>query len=235
MLLEVNDLRAGYGDVTALFDVSIRVGEGEAVALVGSNGAGKTTLLQAISGIVKPQAGQIIWKGEDITNLPPHERVERGIVQIPQGRGILVSMTVEENLLMGTYIRRTRPKRRALLEEMLALFPRLQERLSQEAGTLSGGEQQMLAVARSLMLEPRLLIMDEPSLGLSPKLVGEVFRLIRTIKDKGVSILLIEQNLHQALNVAARGYVMETGHIVLEDTSENLQNNEAVRKAYLGI
>lgn len=234
-MLKVRKLKAGYGDVRALFGVDINVNESEAVSLVGSNGAGKTTLLRAISGIINPNEGTVEWMGRDITHMPSHQRVAEGIIQIPQGRGILATLTVDENLNLAAYIKRNRETRKQVFAETIELFPVLKTRLNQVAGTLSGGEQQMLAIARSLMLRPKLMIMDEPSLGLAPKLVDEVFDIIRKVKKNGISILLIEQNLVQALDVTDRGYVMETGHIVLADTSAALMKNKKVRSAYLGI
>lgn len=234
-MLKVSNLKAGYGDVRALFGIDICVNESEAVSLVGSNGAGKTTLLRVISGIIYPTEGKVEWMGNDITRLPSHQRVAEGIVQIPQGRGILATLTVDENLKLAAYIKRNRATRKQIFEETIELFPVLKTRLNQVAGTLSGGEQQMLAIARSLMLRPKLMIMDEPSLGLAPKLVDEVFDIIHRVKKNGISILLIEQNLVQALNVTDRGYVMETGRIVLADTSAALMKNKKVRSAYLGI
>lgn len=234
-MLNVKNLKAGYGDIQALFGIDIFVNESEAVSLVGSNGAGKTTLLRAISGIISPSEGTVEWMGTDITHMPSHKRVEAGIIQIPQGRGILASMTVDENLKLASFIKRNRASRKQVFDETIELFPVLKTRLNQVAGTLSGGEQQMLAIARSLMLRPKLMIMDEPSLGLAPKLVDEVFDIINKVKKNGIPILLIEQNLVQALGVTDRGYVMETGRIVLADSSAALMRNKKVRQAYLGI
>jgi len=235
MLLKLENIAAGYKDTKVLFGVSLEVNQSEVVALLGSNGAGKTTLLRVISGLIPVQRGKVYWNGEDITNMPAHRRADAGICQIPQNRGILVGLSVKDNLIMGTYNSRTKPKRQQLYEEIVEIFPILKERLNQDAGKLSGGQQQMLAIARALMMEPKLLVLDEPSLGLAPIVVDEVFGIIKSIKDKGASMLLIEQNLLQALGVSDRGYVMETGKIDIEGTSEDLMVNEDIKKAYLGI
>ncbi|WP_094547220.1 ABC transporter ATP-binding protein [Petroclostridium xylanilyticum] len=234
-MLKIKNLNTGYGDLKVLFDVSIEVNEGEVVTLVGSNGAGKTTLLRVISGLIPLISGEVLWYDQDISKIPAYKRPELGIAHIPQGRGILGTLTVKENLLMGAYIKNARPKRNERIEYVLNLFPILRERANQMAGTLSGGQQQMLAIARALMMEPKLLILDEPSLGLAPIIVEEVFDIIRNIRIEGVSILLIEQNLLQALSVADRGYVFETGRVVIEGPSRDLLNNQDIKKAYLGI
>lgn len=236
MLLKIDKVCCGYGDLKVLFDISLEVAEGECVALVGSNGAGKTTLLRTVSGTVPLTSGRIIWQGEDITHMPDYKRPELGIAHIPQGRGILTTLSIHDNLILGSYCKRTKAKRAQLIEKMLEMFPILKDRLSHLAGTLSGGQQQMLAIARALMLEPTLLVLDEPSLGLAPIVVDSVFETIDRVKaESGTSILLIEQNLMQALSVADRGYVIETGRIVIDGPSEDLMRNEQVKKAYLGI
>lgn len=236
MLLKIDRVSCGYGDLKVLFDISLDVKEGECVALVGSNGAGKTTLLRTVSGTVPLSGGHIIWKDRDITDMPDYERPELGIAHIPQGRGILTTLSIYDNLMLGGYCKRTRAKRVELMEKQLETFPVLKDRLSHLAGTLSGGQQQMLAIARAMMLEPTLLVLDEPSLGLAPIVVDSVFETIDRVKEQsGTSILLIEQNLIQALNVADRGYVIETGHISIEGNAADLMNNEDVKKAYLGV
>jgi branched-chain amino acid transport system ATP-binding protein len=221
--------------MTVLSGITLDVKEGETVALVGSNGAGKTTLLRAISGLIPPKGGEIRFKGTDVTKIPAHRLPDLGIAHVPQGRGILARLTVWENLILGAHSPRARVRRAENLEKMRDLFPILRERRNQNAGTLSGGEQQMLAVARALMLEPELMILDEPSLGLAPIMVETVFKIISDISQQGVSILLIEQNLVEALKVAKRGYVLETGKIALTGFSEELLANPAVREAYLGL
>lgn len=235
MLLKIDNLNCGYGDLKVLFDVSLQVEKGECVALVGSNGAGKTTLLRVISGITPITSGKVYWEDKDITNVPAHCRPELGIAHIPQGRGILTSVSIYDNLMLGAYCKRSKARRSELMTRVLDMFPILKERLSHQAGTLSGGQQQMLAIGRALMLEPALLVLDEPSLGLAPIVVDEVFRTIDRVKEEGTSILLIEQNLVQALAVADRGYVIETGHINIQGSSKDLLHNEDVKKAYLGI
>jgi len=234
-MLKVKGICAGYSDLKVLFDVDLSVNDGEVVALVGSNGAGKTTLLRAITGIIPTTAGSIEWYGEDMTKVPAFKRADLGIAQVLQGRGILNTLTVQDNLILGAYTRRTRKKRLDLMEKVYTAFPILRERQHLLAGTLSGGQQQMLAIGRAMMMEPKLLIMDEPSLGLAPIVVDEVFRIIRTFREAGTSMLLIEQNLVKALRVADRGYVLETGKIQLQGSSQELLVNPAVRKAYLGI
>jgi len=230
----VADLDVCYGAVQALRGVSLAVGAGEVVTLIGANGAGKTTLLRTISGLLPPRRGKITFAGQDITRLAAHRIVASGISQVPEGRIIFANLSVRDNLELGAYLRRDRAQMRADLERVFALFPRLKERERQRGGTLSGGEQQMLAIARGLMSRPRLLLMDEPSLGLAPILVREIFRTVAEISRQGVTILLVEQNAHMALGIADRGYVMETGSIVLSDTRENLLRNEEVKSAYLG-
>jgi branched-chain amino acid transport system ATP-binding protein len=234
-MLSIRDLNAGYGDLKVLFDVNIEVGEGEVVALVGSNGAGKTTILQIISGIIPITSGKVEWYGKDLTKMPAYTRAELGIAHIPQGRGILTTLSIRDNLVMGTYTKRTKKKRNELINKVCDMFPILKERLDLPAGTLSGGQQQMLAIARALVMEPKLLILDEPSLGLAPIIVDEVFKMLSAQKASGVSILIIEQNLVKALELADRGYVMETGNIVLRGPSADLLKNPEIRKAYLGI
>jgi branched-chain amino acid transport system ATP-binding protein len=234
-MLEIKELVCGYGDMTVLSGVSLEVKEGETVALVGSNGAGKTTLLRAISGLIPLKGGEIRFKGQDLTRIPAHRLPNLGIAHVPQGRGILARLTVWENLLLGAHAPRAVKRRGESLERMAELFPILGERRNQSAGTLSGGEQQMLAVARALMLEPELMILDEPSLGLGPIVVETVFQVISDISRRGVSILLIEQNLVEALKVAQRGYVLETGRVALTGASADLLANPAVREAYLGL
>ncbi|MDR1519750.1 MAG: ABC transporter ATP-binding protein [Planctomycetota bacterium] len=234
-MLRISGLCAGYSDLKVLFDVDIDVGEGEVVALVGSNGAGKTTLLRAISGLIPITAGSLSWFGGDLAKIPAHKRPELGISQILQGRGILGTLTIQDNLFLGSYINRTRKKRFQLIERVYAAFPILEKRQHLLAGTLSGGQQQMLAIGRAMMMEPKLLILDEPSLGLAPIVVDEVFRIIRTFRESGTSMLLIEQNLVKALQAANRGYVLETGRIQLHGPSQELLVNPAVRKAYLGV
>jgi len=234
-MLKVKRLCAGYSDLRVLFDIDLEINEGEVVTLVGSNGAGKTTLLRAISGIIPVTAGVVEWFGEDITKLPAHLRAGMGISQVLQGRGILSTLTIQDNLILGSYTKRTKKKRAALMEKVYTTFPILYERQRLPAGTLSGGQQQMLAIGRAMMMEPKLLILDEPSLGLAPIVVDEVFRIIRTFREAGTSMLLIEQNLVKALRVADRGYVLETGKIQLQGNSQELLVNPAVRKAYLGI
>lgn len=234
-LLEVQDLHVYYGNIHALKGISLEVGEGEIVTLIGANGAGKSTTLNAISGLVRPSAGSIRYEGQDITKVPAHEIVARGIVQVPEGRRIFARLTVRENLLMGAYRVRDRRAVEEGIERVFAMFPRLKEREHQVCGTLSGGEQQMLAIGRALMTGPRVLLMDEPSMGLAPVLVDGIFATIRYLHEEGTTILLVEQNARMALSVADRGYVVETGRIVLADTAAALQANDAVRRAYLGV
>lgn len=234
-MLEVNNIHTYYGNIHALKGISITVEEGEIVTLIGGNGAGKTTTLRSISGLIQPRFGDIIFEGEKISDSPAHELVFKGITMVPEGRGIFARLTVFENLDMGAYSLPDRASFDDDLERVYQLFPRLKERRKQVAGTLSGGEQQMLATARALMAKPRLLLMDEPSMGLAPILVESVFDTIREINKNGTTILLVEQNATVALAVADRGYVLQTGEIVLKDTAENLRQDEMVQKAYLGI
>jgi branched-chain amino acid transport system ATP-binding protein len=233
-LLEVDELVARYGRITALDGVSLTVDEGEIVTLIGANGAGKTTTLRAISGLVRAASGTVRFAGRDVTRLAPNEIVRAGIGHAPEGRRIFPRMTVRENLELGAYTRRAKPEIAEDLERVLTVFPRLRERYNQKGGTMSGGEQQMLAIARALMSRPRLLLLDEPSLGLSPKLVQTIFEVIRDINRRGTTILLIEQNARQALAVASRGYVLEVGRIAHAGAASELVASEAVRAAYLG-
>jgi branched-chain amino acid transport system ATP-binding protein len=234
-MLEVNDIHTYYGNIHALKGISLEVEEGEIVTLIGANGAGKTTTLRTISGLIKPRQGSVHLEGEDLEKYKAHEIVFKGVAMVPEGRGIFAKLTVSENLDMGAYSRDDRTGIREDLDRAFTLFPRLKERRTQVAGTLSGGEQQMLATARALMASPRLLLMDEPSMGLAPVLVESVFETIERINKEGTTILLVEQNATMALSVANRGYVLQTGEIVLKDTVENLRQNEMVQKAYLGI
>ena len=233
-LLEVDGIDASYGRIRALQGVSLHVDEGEIVTLIGGNGAGKTTTLRAISGLVKPTRGAIRFAGEDVLRDTPDRIVRRGIGHSPEGRRVFARMTVRENLELGAYTRTSKAEIASDFERVLEIFPRLKERIAQKSGTLSGGEQQMLAMARALMLRPKLLMLDEPSLGLSPILVQTIFGVIREINARGTTVLLIEQNARQALGIASRGYVLEVGKIVHEDTAANLMASEAVRAAYLG-
>jgi len=234
-LLEVQDLQVFYGRINALKGVSVSVDKGQLVALIGANGAGKTTLLQTISGAVQGSGGSIAFQGEDILNEGPHVITRKGIAHVPEGRKIFSELTVEENLEVGAYVQKDKARIRELIERNYELFPRLAERRRQEGGTLSGGEQQMLAIARGLMSDPSLILLDEPSLGLAPLLVERIFELIEEINGLGVSVLLVEQNANVALRIANYGYVLETGNITLHDKGESLLTNDQVRRAYLGI
>jgi branched-chain amino acid transport system ATP-binding protein len=233
-LLEVENLVARYGRITALAGISLHVDEGEIVALIGANGAGKTTTLRAISGLIRPVSGQIRFDGLDLAGRAPHAIVRLGIGHSPEGRRVFPRMTVRENLELGAFTRGSKREIAADTEHVLATFPRLRERIGQQAGTMSGGEQQMLAIGRALMGRPRLLLLDEPSLGLSPLLVQTIFSVIREINARGTTILLIEQNATQALAVADRGYVLEVGHVTHHDSSANLTASPVVQAAYLG-
>jgi branched-chain amino acid transport system ATP-binding protein len=234
-LLEVNDVHAYYGKIHALKGVSITVEQGEIVTLIGANGAGKSTTLKAISGLLKPRQGNITLQGQDLRPYPAHEIVYKGVSMVPEGRGVFSRLTVSENLDMGAYHRSDRSEIAEDMERVFKIFPRLFERRTQVAGTLSGGEQQMLATARALMARPSLLLMDEPSMGLAPVLVESVFDTIEEINREGTTILLVEQNAHMALQIASRGYVLQTGEIVLQDSADGLRENPTVQKAYLGI
>ncbi len=235
MMLELKDVHTYYGNIHALKGISLTVDKGEIVTLIGSNGAGKTTTLRTIQGINKPRAGSIILEGEELDKLPPHEIARRGVAQSPEGRLIFPMMTVLENLEMGAYARADKSGMPQDLERVFTLFPRLKERIGQKGGTLSGGEQQMLAMGRALMARPRVLLLDEPSMGLSPVLVELIFETIQTINKEGTTILLVEQNALMALAIAHRGYVIQTGEIIISDAAKKLQENEMVRKSYLGI
>ncbi|MGI6160442.1 MAG: ABC transporter ATP-binding protein [Christensenellales bacterium] len=234
-MLEIKGLCAGYSDLKVLFDVDLKVDEGEVVALVGSNGAGKTTLLRTISGLIPITAGKLEWYGEDLSKIPAHKRAEMGIAHILQGRGILGTLSIQDNLILGSYTKRTKAHRARLMEKVYDTFPILKKRMNLPAGTLSGGQQQMLAIGRAMMMEPKLLILDEPSLGLAPIVVDEVFRIIKAFKEQGSSMLIIEQNLMKALKVADSGYVLETGRIEMQGPSDAILRNPDVRKAYLGV
>ena len=234
-LLELRAVEVAYGDLPALRGVSLSVEAGETLSVVGANGAGKTTMLRAISGLMRPRAGQIFLDGARLDTLPSHAIVEHGVVQVPEGRKIFPSLTVLENLEMGSYISAARARRREGLEQVFALFPRLEERRGQAAGTMSGGEQQMLAIGRALMARPRVLMLDEPSLGLAPIIVKEIFRIIGEINQLGTTVLLVEQNTRQALALSGRGYVLENGRVVLEGSGADLLGNEHVKRAYLGM
>jgi branched-chain amino acid transport system ATP-binding protein len=234
MLLEVSDIHTYYGTIEALKGVSLEVREGEIVTLIGSNGAGKSTTLRSINGINPPRRGTIRFAGEDVTQRPPHDIVKMGISQSPEGRRLFGRMTVVENLEMGAFQRNDRAGIKEDMERVFDLFPRLRERRSQNAGTLSGGEQQMCAIGRALMARPKLLLLDEPSMGLAPILVDKIFEIVQEINMQGTTILLVEQNALIALGIASRGYVLETGRITLADDAEALRGNERVRKAYLG-
>ncbi len=233
-ILELRDVHVHYGAIHALHGVSLQVRAGEVVALIGANGAGKTTTLRAVSGMLQPSSGQVIFGGEDVTALKAHKLVPRGMAHAPEGRGIFLNLTVEENLDLGAFLRRDTAGIAADKEKGFALFPRLKERRSQVAGTLSGGEQQMLAVARALMSRPKLLLLDEPSLGLAPQIVETIFGILRSINEEGVSILLVEQNAAKALQLAHRAYVLETGEVVMEGAGRDLLHAPEIRKAYLG-
>jgi branched-chain amino acid transport system ATP-binding protein len=232
-MLTINGIDVYYGAIQALEGVSIQVEQGEVVAIIGSNGAGKSTLLRTISGLLRPRQGTISFKGEEIQDCPAHEIVMRGISQSPEGRRIFTNMSVYENLLLGAYIRKD-AEIDDDLEKVMVRFPRLKERIKQSAGTLSGGEQQMLAIGRALMSRPQLLLLDEPSLGLAPNLVQEIFRIVTDLNNDGCTILIVEQNANRALEIANRAYVLETGNIVLTDTGKNLLSNPKVKEAYLG-
>jgi branched-chain amino acid transport system ATP-binding protein len=234
-VLEVASIVAAYGQVRALWDVSLEVDEGEIVTLLGANGAGKTTTMRVLSGLMRPRAGMVTFAGQRIDRLPPPRIVQAGLVQIPEGRRLWPRMTVLENLELGAYPRHVRAQRHEAMAWVFSLFPRLNERRGQLAGTLSGGEQQMLAIGRGLMSRPRLLMLDEPSLGLAPILVREVFRIITEINARGVTVLLVEQNVRQALEIAHRGYVLETGRIVRSGSARDLLEDPEIKRAYLGL
>jgi branched-chain amino acid transport system ATP-binding protein len=234
-MLAIEKLDFAYGDLKVLWNIDLTVRQGEIVTLVGSNGAGKSTTLKNISRLVRWMSGTITFDGEDLSRLEPHQVVERGIIHVPEGRRIFPEMTVMENLRMGSFPKRFRRDREKNVERAFSLFPRLEQRERQLGGTLSGGEQQMLAIARGLMANPRLLLLDEPSLGLSPLLVRNIFQIISEINRQGVTILLVEQNVHQALHVAHRAYVLETGRVVLWGTGQELLNDDLVKKAFMGM
>lgn len=234
-LLEMSEVEAAYGDFQALFNITLQVHRGEIVTLIGANGAGKTTTLRTITGAMKPREGAVRLEGEDLAPFKPHEIVYKGMSMVPEGRRIFSRLTVLENLEMGSYTRTDKAELATDYERIFVLFPRLKERQRQVAGTLSGGEQQMLATARALMAHPRILLMDEPSMGLAPVLVEAIFETIQRINREGTTILLVEQNALMALSVAGRGYVLQTGEIVLQDTAANLSSNAMVQKAYLGM
>jgi branched-chain amino acid transport system ATP-binding protein len=235
MLLEVENLNVFYGAIHALQGISFNIEEGEIVTLIGANGAGKSTILRTISGIIRPRSGRILFKGEDITLTPAENIVRKGISHVPEGRKIFAPLTVKENLEMGAYIIKDKSEKDRLMERVFKSFPRLKERIGQLGGTLSGGEQQMLATGRGLMSKPSLLLLDEPSMGLSPILVQEIFSIIKEINAQGTSILLVEQNAQIALSVAHRSYVLETGNIVLSGPAKEIAENPKVKAAYLGI
>jgi branched-chain amino acid transport system ATP-binding protein len=234
-MLKIEGVNFSYADLKVLWDVSIDVQEGEIVTVVGANGAGKSTLLRNISRLVKPVSGSITFNNIDLAKLDAHEVVDLGVVQVPEGRKIFPQMSVLENLRMGSFIERAKKKRSENIDRVFTMFPRLKERQKQLGGTMSGGEQQMLAIGRGLMADPKLLLLDEPSLGLSPLLVKTIFEIIAEIRKQGVTIMLVEQNVFQSLRIADRGYVLETGRIVLKDRGEALLGNDHVKKAYLGM
>ncbi len=234
-MLEVEDLNVHYGAIHALQGVSLSVDQGGIVTLIGCNGAGKSTTLRTISGLLRPSRGRILFDGKPLAGVPPHEIVRLGVVQCPEGRGIFANLTVDENLALGAFARSDKPAIAQDRDKSLSLFPRLKERLKQNAGTLSGGEQQMLAIARALMARPRLLLLDEPSLGLAPQIVQLIFRIIREINAAGTTILLVEQNAHMALEVAHHAYVLEVGRVVMSGPAAELARSDEVRKAYLGV
>ncbi len=233
-MLEIKDLKVNYGGIEALKGIGFHVDAGEIVTLIGANGAGKSTTLRSIMSVVKPSGGSILFEGEDITTMDTQKVVDRGIVLVPEGRRVFPNLTVLENLRIGAYLRKDKEEIEQDIQHVYGLFPRLQERNWQEAGTLSGGEQQMLAVGRALMAKPRLIMMDEPSLGLAPLVVKDIFSIIRRINDEGTTVLLIEQNANAALKIANRGYVMETGRITMTGSGQELLNDESVKQAYLG-
>ncbi|HEU5103036.1 MAG TPA: ABC transporter ATP-binding protein [Roseiflexaceae bacterium] len=234
-LLELNDVHSYYGNIHALKGISLTVNKGEIVTLIGSNGAGKSTTLRTISGIIQPLQGEIRLEGERIDRVPAHKVAERGLLQSPEGRRIFPRLTVRENLEMGAFTRNDKAEIATDLERVFGLFPRLRERTNQKGGTLSGGEQQMLAIGRALMGRPRVLMLDEPSMGLAPVLVDQIFSIIKDINAQGTTVLLVEQNALMALLIAHRGYVLQTGRIVLSDSAKGLSENETVQKAYLGV
>lgn len=233
-MLQIKEIDVYYGAIHALKSLSLEVEQGSIVTLIGANGAGKTTTLKSISGLLRPKNGSIVFKNNDITKVAPEKIVGMGISQVPEGRRVFASMSVLENLEMGAYLRRNKKEIEQDMENVFSRFPRLKERRKQTAGTLSGGEQQMLAIGRALMARPELMLMDEPSMGLAPLLVKEIFEIIKDINDRGTTILLVEQNANMALSVAHKAYVIETGEIVLQGTAQDLMNSEEVKKAYLG-
>ena len=233
-ILEVKNLRVSYGVIEAIKGVSFEVEQGEIIALIGANGAGKTTVMQTINGLLPAKEGQVFLDGENITNIPAHRIILKGMTQVPEGRRIFQELTVFDNLMLGAYTRKDKKEFRATLESVSEKFPSLSERNKQIAGTLSGGEQQMLAMGRALMSHPRILLLDEPSMGLSPLYVNEIFQIIKEINEAGTTVLLVEQNAKKALSIANRAYVLETGRIVLSGDAKELMNDESIRKAYLG-
>ena len=234
-MLEIKGIDASYGDVEVLHDVSFDVAQGEVVALIGANGAGKSTTLKTISGLLRPTKGDILFEGRSICDVAPYNLIEMGIAHVPEGRRLFSGMSIEENLIMGALKGKAKEKRMETIEEVFDIFPRLRERRKQHAGTLSGGEQQMCAIARGLMSLPRLLMFDEPSLGLAPILVREIFNVIRRITAEGSTVLIVEQNVKQTLQIAGRAYVLENGRVVLSGTGQELSDNEHVKNAYLGV
>ena len=233
-MLKVTDLQVYYGVIQALKGISFEVNEGEVIALIGANGAGKTTILHTITGLIESKGGSVEFEGKDITKMPGHKIVTLGMAHVPEGRRVFADLTVYENLKMGAYTRKDKNEIAQSLEQVYEHFPRLKERKNQLAGTLSGGEQQMLAMGRALMSKPKIILMDEPSMGLSPIFVNEIFDIIREVSEAGTTVLLVEQNAKKALSIADRAYVLETGKIVLEGNAEELMNDESVKKAYLG-
>jgi branched-chain amino acid transport system ATP-binding protein len=233
-MLEVNNLHVHYGVIEAIKGISFEVNKGEVIALIGANGAGKTTTLHTVSGLLKPSEGTVIFEGKDITKIPGHKIVSLGMAHVPEGRRVFAQLSVYENLLMGAYTRKDKEEIQNSLQMVYDRFPRLEERKNQMAGTLSGGEQQMLAMGRALMSNPGIILMDEPSMGLSPIFVNEIFDIIQKVSEAGTTVLLVEQNAKKALSIADRAYVLETGRIVLEGKAEELMNDDSIKKAYLG-
>ena len=234
-MLELKSVDTGYGTFQALFGASLQVRLGEAVGVIGPNGAGKTTLMRVISGLIRPRAGQVLWNGEDLANVPSHRIVELGIAHVPEHRRLFPRMTVEDNLRMGAFMPAARPKFAQRLEFVYSLFPRMKERRNQFAGTMSGGEQQMCAIGRALMSDPKILLMDEPSAGLAPVIVQQVFELVRRIRENGLTVLIVEQNVQQVLRVVDRAYLLEAGSIRMSGTSAEMMASDTIREAYLGV